>query len=186
MQYNTVLLKKQEDFLYLIKISIGMRGIAPLCGAGNEPPFSFRLAPIRACGRSRFATRYPGGSGSDSGKRSRASRFCSPMHGSSASRAARLQVSAKQGDPAKTQRSGSRGERSRGGVRELSPSGGSEGYAARGDAVPPRAPKKRQAFACLFCMCSSFHRQYSGLPGLTSVRFPVIMKTDNRRRRQSP
>ena len=128
MQYNTVLLKKQEDFLYLIKISIGMRGIAPLCGAGNEPPFSFRLAPISACGRSRFATRYPGGSGSDSGKRSRASRFCSPMHGSSASRAARLQVSAKQGDPAKTQRSGFRGERTSIGMSELSAQAGSEGY----------------------------------------------------------
>ena len=128
MQYNTVLLKKQEDFLYLIKISIGMRGIAPLCGAGNEPPFSFRLAPISVCGRSRFATRYPGGSGSDSGKRSRASRFCSPMHGSSASRAARLQVSAKQGDPAKTQRSGFRGERTSIGMSELSAQAGSEEY----------------------------------------------------------
>ena len=47
-----------------------------------------------------------------------------------------------------------------------------------------RTKNERQAFACLFCVCSSFLRKYGGLPGLTSVRPPAIMKTDNRRRRQ--
>ena len=47
------------------------------------------------------------------------------------------------GAPARIQRSGSRGERSHSGATELSPPGGSEGCTACGDAVPPRAPKKR-------------------------------------------
>lgn len=47
------------------------------------------------------------------------------------------------GAPARIQRSGSRGERSHSGATELSPPGGSEGCTACGDAVPPRAQKKR-------------------------------------------
>ena len=47
------------------------------------------------------------------------------------------------GAPARIQRSSSRGERSRSGAAELSPSSGSEKCAACGDAVPPHAPKKR-------------------------------------------
>ena len=141
------------------------RGNAPLCGAGNEPPFSFRLrrkengrsrskekahwcpnpalwagldkygGRARQCFRQpevscrvrlslveqggcfpafegwgeafevvaefgtllapRVPLRYalPGGKWSGSGKRSRPNRFCSPTHGSSSSRAVRLQVS---------------------------------------------------------------------------------------------
>ena len=51
--------------------------------------------------------------------------------------------------PAANQRSVCGGKRSRSGESELSPEGGSEGFAACGDAVPPRAPE-RQSKDCFF------------------------------------
>ena len=68
------------------------------------------------------------------------------------------------GAPARIQRSGSRGERSHSGATELSPPGGSEGCTACGDAVPPRAQKKRDIrwtalfFSSWGCEESAFYR----------------------------
>ena len=73
------------------------------------------------------------------------------------------------GSPARTQRSGSRGERSRGKVRELLPTGGSEGYTARGDAVPPRAPKRKTGFCLSFFLARGGVKKppFSGAPART-------------------